>query len=213
MICCRTAKTRIEIFEKYNLTPIAHVKLLNGQKRKSCTNDELIDSYYYFGYEAKNKTESGDFLCGSHAANHFLELMNLEKLPLFNPLATIETEYTGANTSSGEKRSNEKWNGAAKQLHNAINILVVYSDKSPGKVIREISAKLLKNKHKEPDSMTIKSVNTIIKQQGNTNGLQGILSELKVQNPNLREFKFDLLTPIFHSNKKYESIPSYFGLY
>lgn len=83
---CRTEKKRIELVNQNYIKPIAHVRLLNGQERTSCTKDLLTHSYYCFSLQAKNEPIKETFLCGTYAANHFLKLTNQEPLPLFNPL-------------------------------------------------------------------------------------------------------------------------------
>ena len=48
---CRGEDTREELVKIQDITPIAHVKLLYGQVKKSCTKANLTDQYYCFYFE------------------------------------------------------------------------------------------------------------------------------------------------------------------
>ena len=85
---CRGEDTRREIVKSHELYPIAHVQLLVGQTKTSCTGDTLTDAYYCFFYKSRTGADQGTILCGEHAAKDFLQLIGHEGLPLFNPLLT-----------------------------------------------------------------------------------------------------------------------------
>lgn len=120
---CRGEDSRKRIVGKYNLKTVAHVQLLAGQKKLSCTNVTLTDTYYCFSYEAKEGNDSGSFLCGSHAARHFLELTGLNPLPLFNPLVSESSGRSGCN-GGNKQQGQDTWDETARQLNNAINLFV-----------------------------------------------------------------------------------------
>ena len=201
---CRGEKTRIGLVQKYELTPFAHFKLLNGQNRKSCTGDALTDSYYCFSYKSRRGDEAGSFLCGSHAARHFLALLNLEDIPLFNPLK----HESGSNSYSGGKKYSQekKWNEKAKQLYNAMNLLVVCWGIVPRGPLKSIMEKISRYRNKNPFPSQIKSVNKIVSKDCKGRTLRKMLEELSQQN-NLREFSFDELNKELKKN----NIPSHFG--
>ncbi|BBM67677.1 MULTISPECIES: hypothetical protein [Vibrio] len=86
---CRGYDTRKRLVNAYFIQPVAHVKLLSGQKKASCTKDILTDSYYCFSYQGREDEEdTGTFFCGIHAARDFLSLTGHEPIKLFNPLKT-----------------------------------------------------------------------------------------------------------------------------
>ncbi|MEL0636778.1 hypothetical protein V6259_08385 [Marinomonas sp. TI.3.20] len=197
---CRRTESRQRIVAGYVIHPIAHVKLLNGQEKLSCTSDTLTDSYYCFDYVSRTDcSDKGTFYCGSHAANDFLSLANLAPLPLFNPLVTSRTGDGG----SGGPPSN-KWDPLAKQLNNAINMLVFCWDIVPGGPLASIQSQLIQYPYSTPYPSKLKSVNTIIGYGGRT--LQEMIEGLREVN-SVRNFRFNLINEVLRS----EGIASNFG--
>ncbi len=190
---CRGEESRRRIVNKYNLKAVAHVQLLAGQKKLSCTNIILTDSYYCFSYGSKDGKHSGAFLCGSHAANHFLELTGLAPLPLFNPL-TAEKPRGGGNGGKGNP-TRRPWNQTAKQLNNAINLLIVCWDIAPGGVLSKIKGTISKYYYNVPYPKEIKAINTIISKDPHGRTLQEMIDELTIHN-NVRNFDFGLLNAV-----------------
>lgn len=175
---CRTEKLREELVAIYDLSPVAHVKLLNGQTKVSCTGDLLTDSYYCFTYKRKNSNEPiKSFFSGSHASNHFLKLVELEPLVCFNPLK-IENSSNPIGGKGGNLK-NEKWNSTAKELYNAINLLIVFWGIAPLGPLLDIKIKLEKYYYKEPFDSTIKSINTIISKSNKCNTMPLIIASLE----------------------------------
>lgn len=208
MLPCRSSEVRERLVQEYDIKPIAHVRLLNGQERRSCTKDLLTDSYYCFSYRAKNGDVSGTFLCGTYAANHFLEIIHHPKLKLFDPLA-IETVGTG--TIDGTNRNggfNDTWHPAAKQMFNAINLIVICWGKAPGGVLQKIMGEIEKYKNREPLPRQIKAINTILSRDRRGRTLQQMLDELRNENNKIQYFSFDLLNEALSKNKIEKS---YFG--
>ena len=198
---CRTDKVRIEIVAQYELLPIAHLKLLAGQSKISCTGETLSDTYYCFSYKSRQGSDIGTFFCGSHAANHFLKLIKSKPLPLFNPLTS-----TGGTTGGGDSNPGKTWDRAAKQLYNAINLLLVKWDSPPGIVIKSIKEDIEKTFDKTPALALIKSVNTMISRDKSGLTLQQMITQLKSNNT-IRDFSFDLLNAMLATG----AIPSNFG--
>jgi len=194
--------------QEYNIKPIAHVRLLNGQKRQSCTKDLLTDSYYCFSYKAKDSDVTGTFLCGTYAANHFLELIQHPKLKVFDPLVS---ENVGTITSNGTNRDrglNDTWHPTTKQLFNAINLIVICWGQVPGGVLQKIKNEIEKNKNREPLPGQIKAINTIISRDRKGRTLQQMLDDLRKNNNMIRDFHFNLLNESLIKN---EVEPSFFG--
>jgi hypothetical protein len=198
---CRGEDSRVRIVNEYNLKPIAHVQLLNGQEKLSCTNITLTDSYYCFSYESKTGNDNGSFFCGSHAAQHFLELIDSRPLPLFNPLVAENIEHNG-----GGGGGNRPWDRTAKQLNNAINLLVVCWDIAPSGPLAKIKETIDRFYYKAPFPSEIKSINTIISRDPQGRTLQQMLDELREGNT-VRRFDFDLLNAVLFEN----NIDSHYG--
>lgn len=202
---CRGKKTREELIKKYSIIPVAHVQLLNGQEKKSCTGDILTDSYYIFSYNSSDG--EGTFYCGSHAASHFLALLGKSPIPLFNPLSSTSSS-TSSKTGSAKSKSRyaRTWNITAKQLSDAINILMITWDSVPYGKLAEIKLNLEKYFYNEPFVSKIEYVNKIISYDSRKRTIQEMLRELSLKNT-LRSFDFSDL----NQKLKHKDIDSNFG--
>ena len=199
---CRGEATRRELVEAYETRPIAHVQLLSGQTKKSCTGDELSNSYYCFSYKQRQGKKTGTLLCGEHAARHFLGLLGLNPLPLFNPLKS----QTAGGGSAGGSSGSVRWDPTSKQLFNAINLLVVAWASPPGPPLADIKSRLERFPHSPPYPGQIKAVNTIISKDHAGRTLQDMVAELAANN-DLKFFDFSQLNAVLSVQK----VPSSFG--
>jgi len=86
---CRGEKRRIQIANDYIVKPIAYLRLLNGQKKRSDAEANLTDKYYIFECVLKsNPNITEKIICGNGAGAHFLRLINQESPLIFDPLKT-----------------------------------------------------------------------------------------------------------------------------
>lgn len=201
---CRGPQNRKKIIDQYDLKPIAYVKLLNGQKKKSCTGDLLTDNYYLFTYKNKNDHTEGSFFCGSHAATHFLELLGHSPLPLFNPL----TGPSGSSSQGGKSAHHAStWHPVTKELLNAINLLIICWNTTIKGFLGKIKMDIENNPSKAPNLSDIKRVNTVLSKDSKNRTLQQMLLDLRKVEPTLRTFSFKNINGILES----EDIESYFG--
>ncbi|WOB25911.1 hypothetical protein NYR95_19895 [Xanthomonas dyei] len=191
---CRGEDTRRDIVKNYELHPLAHVHLLAGQIKKSCTGDELTKAYYCFYYKARQGSDTGTITCGEHAADHFLQLIGHAGLPLFNPL--VSHGGTGGTSTNGTPQGlQKKWDVAAKQLHDSINLLVVCWSSPPGPALFDIKSKLEKFSDRPPLPSQVKAINTIIGKDVKKRTLSQMVSELAKQN-SLKPYSFSQLDAI-----------------
>ncbi|MCR8927499.1 hypothetical protein NLI92_002890 [Priestia megaterium] len=205
---CRGTLTRVEIVKEYDIAPIAHVKLLAGQEKKSCTNDKLEHRYYCFSYKhKKDKNKSGTFICGKHAANHFLKLLNHKEIPLFNPLSSERVSHGGGSGRGDETRDTREWNPIAKELSNAINFLIISWNTPPKDVLSDIKKRLETAPMQKPRLNDVKAVNTIISHDKKKRKLSDMIEELRKDNPSLKEYSFGRLNQILANEDK----PSHFS--
>lgn len=193
--------------KEYIIKPITHTKLLNGQELYSCTKAKLTDSYYSFTYEHKvNKADKGSFLCGKPTGEHFLKLLNHPPIDIFNPLKSNSSGTTPSTSpviSNGN--GNEVWDPVALELHNAINLLIICWGNRPIKgPLAKIKSDLDKYKRSSPYTSKIKSINTILGYNNKT--LKQMVEDLRVNNPNLKDYSFENINKILES----ENIPSNF---
>lgn len=197
---CRGEKCREELVKKYTITPRSHTKLLNGQKKKSCTGDLLTDSYYSFEFISKSdSTDVGGFLCGSHAAAHFLQLINKPELPLFNPLTSPTNSPGSRKHKEGSK--GKVWNPIALELYNAINLLIICWDKPIYGKLAKIKSETEKFYYVAPFDWKVKQVNKIIGKDVKKRSLTEMIQTLTSENPNLKHYSFGSLDEILDKHE------------
>lgn len=188
---CRTKGIRQEIVKNYVLQPVAHVQLLAGQTKKSCTGDKLTDAYYCFSYKSRHNASTGTILCGEHAAKDFLQLIKHPGLPLFNPLRSLGGGG-GASSSGMSGGTQVNWDPTARQLHDAINLLVVCWSSPPGPALVDIKSKLEKFAGQPPFVSQIKAINTILGKDTQKRSLTKMISDIAKTNP-IKMYDFELL--------------------
>lgn len=187
---CRGHDKRVDIVKNYNVIPVAHLKLLNGQEKHSDAGATITDDYYVFKLESKNSTFKIETItCGIEAANDFLRLIHHDVLPIFNPLIAENDNRTNGNNNFHDTSFTVK-NKTATQLLNSINWLILIIDASPNTPIYDIKNKCEEYISKEPFLSTIKSVNTIIKKCFKNETLTDQINKLKKTN-DIREDKCD----------------------
>ena len=191
---CRGEDTRREIVKNYELHPLAYVQLLTGQTKKSCTGDALTNAYYCFHYKSRKDANEGTMLCGEHAAKDFLQLISHPGLPLFNPLLA-QSGKAGAGTSGTPQRARTKWDAPAKQLYDAIHLLVVCWGSPPGQALFEIKTKLERFSDRPPFASQVKAINTIIGKDARNRTLVKMVNDL-AKNNSIKTYEFSLLDAI-----------------
>ena len=214
---CRGSKRREKIVEDYDVAPIAHIKLLKGQNKKSDAGPEIDDQYYVF--KATNKNNSKDvqiIQCGMRAAKDFLTLTHKKSLPLFNPLVVPVGNVVNNNRANPKIISKSiRWDPLAEQLHNAIMWIIIiwnalYKPNSP---LFEIKSELEHYPSSKPYDSKIKAVNTMIRTGNRRFTLTESINKLKNDN-DIKEAvcEFDLLTKRLHNlkDKNGKPISSYF---
>lgn len=160
---CRSEERRQYIVDNYNVVPVAHIQLLNGQTKHSDAGQTIENDYYIFEATSKVNGKKEIIQCGMTAARDFLKKINHEGLPLFNPLhGEGGTEKKGGKTSGSGESKEVKWNPVAKQLFNAIMWVIIIIDAKPDTPIFGIREKVWKFKSYEPFPSQVKAVNTII---------------------------------------------------
>lgn len=214
---CRGSKRRQEIVRDYDVVPVAHVKLLKGQTKKSDAGPEIDDQYYFFKATNKNKLNDVQIIqCGMGAARDFLSLTNRKSLPLFNPLVVPVGHVVNNNQPNTRSASKSiKWDPTAEQLHNAIMWMVIvwHAFPRPNSPLFEINSELEQYPGSNPYDSKIKAVNTMIKNGNNGSTLTGSINDLKKDN-NIKATvcDFGLLTKKLQNlkDKNGKSITSWF---
>lgn len=195
---CRGKETRRKIIQNYEIKPIAHIKLISGRKVRSDAGHEITDSYYIFDCKHRITGEKDVIQCGEPVAKDFLELIQSDPLPIFNPISedgklcvdSINLRNRNAKTSL------KKWNLAAKQLYNAIMILIVAWDAKPNTPLFKMKEDSEKYYGCTPYISRIKPINNILKSKNLT--ISNVIEKLS-ENNNLKKYEFNLLNDILES--------------
>lgn len=211
---CRSTVKRQWIVEHYEVVPVAHIQLLEGQTKHSDAGATIENDYYIF-HAINRITEKREIIqCGMGAAKDFLKLLNHDGLPLFNPLRgagrTAGSHGREGQGGNGGRRPAEEWNPTARQLYNAIMWLIVIIDAKPDTPIFEIREKVYKYKYKEPFASQVKAVNTIISKNLGEKTITEVINGLKDKN-DVRDSmcQFDLLVDIISHYTDKDGNPVY----
>lgn len=199
---CRGRKEREKIVKNYQVTPMAHIRLLAGQTKRSDAEADIINEYYIF--EAIDSNGNKEFIqCGMGAARDFLELLNHEGLPLFNPLhaeGNLEDQGGGNLRIEGNGRQIQGWNETARQLYNAVMWLIIAWDAKPDTPLFEFKNEIIKYKNCVPFDSKIKRVNTIIQKDRKGRTLTEIINGFSAEN-DIRDdmCQFNLLNEVINN--------------
>lgn len=200
---CRSPKRRQNIVENYKVVPIAHIKLLAGQTKRSDAGATIENEYYIFEVtREENGEEKKDYIqCGMGAARDFLCLLNHKGLPLFNPLHNHINARYAIGVDGGQQgvnqNNNNNWDPTAQQLYNAIMWLIIAWDAEPGTRLFDLRDEAIKYKSHEPFDWRVSRINEIIRKDRNGRTLTQIVNGFRVNN-NIRNdmCEFDRLTAI-----------------
>lgn len=195
---CFGDDARERMVRRYNITAVAHVKLLNNQRKHSCTGRVLKDSYYCFEYKGKKDNKDvGAFYCGVPTAKKFLALTGGDDVPRFNPLKS-DSLSIGSN-SSHTGSATRKVDPATKQLLNAINLLVVCWDTAPYGKLAKIKQDRTKYSYRPPFDSEVEYVNLVIGYDHQGRNLQQMIDSIRLDNPNLKSYDFGILNAVLKS--------------
>ena len=181
----------------YVITPVAHTKLLPGQKLKGCCGP-ITDECYSFSYQHKsNTTDTGLFSVGRHCALDFLALTGQSAPPCFNPL-TSPSSSGGGIASVANSPTMCALNIEAYQ---AINLLTL--DWGPPKAsLQAILTAIVSAPTSAVSNNHVMHLNNIIGKDHQGRNLAAIISALKVKHPNLRIFAFPNIQAVLSNANK-----------
>ena len=177
---CRGEKTREQLVHEFEIIPLAHIRLLNGQTKESCAGPTLDREYYVFSYQSyADKADVGTFVCGITVANDFINLIQqqnpaVNRLPLFDPLASLSQAGNANNAGrAGTGRGAQQvanWNPIAKELYDAIGMIcIMWNLNNVSGALESVLFNLVRNPMQIPSNSDIRSINTIISKKFNIN--------------------------------------------
>lgn len=194
---CRGEEKREQIVSEYDVIAVIHTKLLKGQMKYSDAKSPITDQYYIFECVHKITKKKEIIQCGMGAARHLLELTGQAPLPIFNIIKSDGIiSGSGKGETDGSKR---KWNGMAKQLYNAIMILIIDWDAKPNTPLFEMKKEAEKYRYCDPQLWRVEKVNNIIAKDFKKRKLSNILDDLNKEN-DIKEYSFALLEEALSKN-------------
>lgn len=179
---CRGTETRKRIAKEYKVEPVAHIKLLANQTKRSDAGATIEDEYYIFTAIRNTDGQKEIIQCGMGAARDFLQIIDHPGLPLFNPLKGENVTSSSNSKISNNHKNIEDWNATAKQLYNAIMWLIIIWDAKPNTPLFEFKDDIMKYRRCEPFDWKIKRVNTVISNGGKGKTLTEIINALSKDN-------------------------------
>lgn len=194
LIPCRGHEKRIWLCREYEITPVAHLKLLVGQTLESCAGGKITDSYFRFHAVRKgNPNDHGDIICGYPTGCDFCDILGVAKTPLFNPLKA-KGSGGGAGGSGGPGTLGTPINPVMQQLYDAVMILLTYLPYREESPLANIQETISKYPAVTPFNKYVKAVNKILESYDLT--MPMVIECIRKENGPVRNFKFDLLAGI-----------------
>lgn len=179
---CRGTETRKRIAKEYKVEPVAHIKLLANQTKRSDAGATIEDEYYIFTAIRNTDGQKEIIQCGMGAARDFLQIIDHSGLPLFNPLKGENVTSSSNSKISSNHKKIDDWNATAKQLYNAIMWLIIIWDAKPNTPLFEFKDDIMKYRRCEPFDWKIKRVNTVIRNGGKGKTLTEIINAFSKDN-------------------------------
>lgn len=193
---CRGHAKREQIVQQYDVVPVAHFKLLNGETRHSDAEATIENEYYIFKVvDRANGNIIDTIQCGMGAAEDFFSMIDHDKLPIFNPLVgDIDGGHDRGPYGGDGGRRAVVWNPLAKQLYNAIMWIILLINPRPNSTIFDLKEKVYQIRALEPFASKIKAVNTVIRKNLKGQTLTEAINQKRLDN-NLRDdvCHFDLI--------------------
>lgn len=187
-------RNRRNLAAAYVIMPVAHTKLLTGQKLKGCCGP-ITDECYTFCYQSKsNKNDCGLFSVGRHCALDFLSLTGQFAPPCFNPLTSLSSGGGG----SGSVANSPTMCALNVEVYEAINLLTL--DWGPPKAsLQAILTAVVSMPASGVSIDHIMHLNSIIGKDKQGRKLTAIIGALKAKHPNLRNFSFPNIKAVLSS--------------
>jgi len=194
---CRGDKAKLDIVSYYHLKPVVYIRLLNGQRISGCCGP-ITDKYYLFEAEHRDTKSISSFCVGYDCGDQFLKLINHPPLQLFDPFKTELGVHGGygnnGNNNGGQRQVIDPLN---KELNNAIHILCsAWGGKAPQGGLRKSLEYINKNPGRPTNSFAITGFNRIVGKDAKGRTLTQIIADIRLENPNLRNFTFPLMKQV-----------------
>lgn len=206
---CHGAKKQ-DLVKRYDIKPIAYVRLLPGQTKNNCCGGHLSDVYYSFEYIHKvNSTDKGSFNVGYDCGKQIFDLLKIDphKYRLFDPLAHLRTG-SGSNHGSSGTPPQPKIVGLNLEVYNAIHLICVAWNSPPYGKVAETLEYVRNPSNKPTQEWAVVMINRILEHDIHHKTLTQIINDLIAQGHHLKAFQFPLMSQIIKDAIKTGTTPS-----
>lgn len=193
---CRGHERRIKIVKNWEVTPLAHIKLLDGSEIRSDAGNDITDSYYLFQCANKMTGVSDSIRCGRAVAEDFCNLTGSMMPKYFNPLRVEgdgKSQTIGYSSSTIQEEAG--WHPMRVQLYHAIMLIIVAWNAKPGTPLYSVLKRVVNGNFlaRPPREGDIKAVNTILKHGKTT--ISQVIQQIEVlaNNKKMKNYQFDML--------------------
>ena len=169
-----------------------YIGLLADQEKEGCCG-KLKERYYVLKATEKQETKNEfSFYAGKHCTEEILKLINVSPLPYFNPFKSIGDNVRGGTTNPS-KSNKQKVNPTNKELINAIYVISMAWNYPPPISVLNIIDFTKKLDEKTVNKNGFLWINKNLSNDKDDRTLSQIYSDLKEQNPDMREIGFERL--------------------
>ncbi|WP_019556494.1 hypothetical protein [Thiomicrorhabdus arctica] len=196
---CRGSEAKNKIVDSYNIKPIVYIRLLAGQKIDGCCGP-ITDKYYLFEAEHKETKEIENFSVGYDCGDQFLQLTGHAPISLFNP---FQAENGQGGGGEGNNEAGTQIHPLNRELKNAIHLLCsAWGGYAPKGSMRKFLEYINNSPQRATNSFAVVSFNNIVGKDAKNRNLSQIISDIRADNPTLREFAFPHMEKVLAEENK-----------
>lgn len=189
----RGDENKERIRREWDLVPVLHTRLLNGQSIKCCCEVGVTTTYYRF--DATHRISGKRDVLFAHAQGCARKLMGIAPtiapIPLFNPLQAAPLAHGARGGGAGGDGA--RMHPFNRELYEAIHLLLMCWGQPPasGGPLVDILDEIRRAPDVALPLWKAKSVNSVVEKGQRT--LTAMLQALPPQNPPMRAFDFPLM--------------------
>ncbi|WP_374788619.1 hypothetical protein [Brucella oryzae] len=167
-ISCFGDAQRQNLVDTYEVQPISHCTLLEGQTRRGCARP-LTREYYIFQATHRSTQQVETFYAGRDSGPAILTLLGHAPLPLTDPFPSIangaEAQNQGGAHAVGVPAivNQQNWTQINVQLNRAIDLTCMLWDTNPRGLFKLIKQSIFSNPQEDIDPYLIENFNNALR--------------------------------------------------
>lgn len=199
--------------EGADLLPVLHTRLLAGAQLTCCCGDPLTTDFYRFDVRSRTTGSNTHVAFAGTGCTRSLFAISQEigrpiaPMRLFDPFAGSVRKNPGARDAGAAATDGVAWAALNRELSDAMNLFALVWDVLPGKILQDIRARI-ETYPERPYEAGVLSLNTIIgKFGGDRRSLTLRLDDLRVGNPELRQFPLKRMREVLEGRPNPDGTP------